>query len=121
MPPEHPTIAVDFDNVLHSYVHRWTGPIPEDPPVPGAQDFIDDLLGRGYKVVIFSHRAHTKEGEQGIRQWLVKYDFPRLPVTDKKPAALCYIDDRAFRFEGDFKQVIKFIESPAIEPWVTRD
>ena len=114
-------IAVDFDGVLHSYVRKWTGDVPEDPPVPGAQDFIDELLGLGYGVIIFSHRAHTKAGEQGIRQWLKDHDFPPLRVTDMKPAAEVYVDDRAFRFEGDFKKVIKFIESPAAEPWTTRD
>ena len=115
------TIALDYDGVLHSYVRGFTGPVPKDPPVPGAQKFVEDLILNGYNVVIFSHRAVDPEGQVGIQEWLQKWDFPEgIAITATKPAAEVYIDDRAFRFEGDFSKAFRFIESEKAEPWTTR-
>ncbi len=98
-------IAIDFDGVLHSYASGWTGQIPFDPPVDGAQNFCEQLLMEGYHVVIFTARVHpelgvgniqrfisysekTRDGwnplpdrgpvlaEEGIRDWLQHWNFP---------------------------------------------
>ena len=98
-------IALDFDGVLHSYQRGWTGQIPFDRPVDGAQNFCEQLLMEGYKVVVFTARVHpelgasrvqrfisyskkTHEGwepqsdlgptiaEEGIRDWLRHWGFP---------------------------------------------
>ena len=91
------TIAVDFDGVIHSYTSGWTGLEPTDPPEMGARPFIQALLDKGYKVVIFSTRATRDEGRALIRAWLIKWEFPeeQLVVTAVKPAAVAYVDDRA--------------------------
>jgi hypothetical protein len=121
LPQHEKTVALDFDGVLHSYIKGFTGLIPKDPPVPGAQKFVEDLILNGYDVVIFSHRAVEPEGQVGIQGWLQKWDFPEnIAITATKPAAICYVDDRAFRFEGDFRQAFRFIESEGAEPWTTR-
>lgn len=99
-------IALDFDGVLHSYRSGYTGEIPMDEPVEGAQLFCEMLLERGYEVVIFTTRAHpnlaktqynrfvelARQNEEGkwesmgnkgltlgvvgIRQWLRHHGFP---------------------------------------------
>ena len=111
------TIAIDFDGVLHSYKQGWTGPLPEDPPVDGALDFINFLQEKGYEVVIFSSRAKTQEGKKGTKEWLSKYNFPKLSIHYDKPEALLYIDDRGFRFTGIFGDLKEFIND-GFKSWV---
>lgn len=113
------TVSVDFDGVIHSYTSGWNGPVPTDPPVQGARDFINWLLDNGLSVVIFSTRAATPKGEEGIWRWLREWDFPStriLNVTDKKPKAVLYIDDRGYRFNGDFKELQEFLEASNFQP-----
>ena len=115
------TIALDYDGVLFGNLKPNDSPVPKGPPVPGAQKFVEDLILNNYNVVIFSHRAVDPEGQVGIQEWLQKWDFPEgIAITATKPAAEVYIDDRAFRFEGDFSKAFRFIESDKAEPWTTR-
>jgi len=105
-----PTISVDFDGVIHSYASGWQGYVPTDPPTKGAREFVEWLLNEGYEVDICSARANHPEGLAGIQAWLVEHDFnPRLRVTATKDAALLYVDDRGYRFDGDFKLLMSFI------------
>lgn len=110
------TIALDFDGVLHSYKSGWTGNIPKDEPVDGSLNFVKKLL-ENYNVIIFSSRAKTKEGKDGIKQWLSEHEFPSLEVSFEKPEAVLYIDDRGFRFTGDFEKVLDFLDNN-IRSWV---
>ena len=105
--PKNRTVALDFDGVLHSYVRGFTGVMPKDPPVPGAQKFVEDLILNGYTIVIFSHRAVEPDGQVGIQEWLEKWDFPEgIAVTATKPPAIRAALARAssavsgFRFWG---------------------
>lgn len=112
------TIALDFDGVLHSYEQGWTGSLPEDLPVVGALSFVQDLLAAGFKLVIFSRRAIEEGGTKGIQEWLVKYGFPQIPVEHVKPNADLYLDDRGFRFEGNWDAVRAFIShNPSFSTW----
>jgi hypothetical protein len=97
-------IAVDFDGVINSYVSRWTGATDlPDPPVPGAIEWLAEMV-RSFEVIIFTTRGQYPEAEAAIHAWLQKHGYCGcLPeVTNKKPAALVYLDDRAIRFEGAF-------------------
>ena len=144
-------VALDFDGVLHSYASGWTGAIPLDPPVPGAQEFCGALIQRGYKIVIFSTRAHPKlgkgprefidlarpnddgswenVGEKGVtlgayamRQWFRHHGFPaevcNATITHKKEHADLFVDDRGFRFEGNYDEVLDYLlANPTAKPW----
>ena len=115
------TIAIDFDGVIHSYTSGWTGPVPTDPPVDGALKFINKLLELGYKVSIYSTRFETFSGSNATVEWLTKNGFPieQLELTFAKPKAIIYIDDRAFRFDGDFAKPLAFIRDEMYHPWYT--
>ena len=100
---ERYTVAVDFDGVIHSYTSPWVSAehIP-DPPVPGAIEWLDEL-SRSLAVVIFTTRGKTKEGQRAVRHWLHENGLSwgmNAAVTAEKPAALAYVDDRAWRFDG---------------------
>lgn len=95
------TVAVDFDGVIHSYTSGWTGPRPTDPPVEGAREFIDALHNAGFNVVIYSSRADTPRGRKHIEHWLLDHEFPVMEITDRKPMAVAYVDDRAVPYSVD--------------------
>lgn len=92
-----PTICVDFDGVIHDYE---SGTYPKmGLPKDGAQHALQELIDKGYRVVVFTARADTKEHAVHVREWLDYYDVPYHDVTALKVPALVYIDDRAIRFE----------------------
>lgn len=97
-----PTVVFDFDGVIHSYTSGWKGvtKIP-DPPCTGIKQAIQELRDEGYRVVVVSTRSETDEGRVAIYRYLNKWDIVVDDVSATKPPALCYIDDRAIRFDGD--------------------
>lgn len=94
------TVVVDFDGVLHSYASGWTGVRPQDPPEPGALEFVEWLIENGAHVVIMSTRANRRRGMRAIRHWLRDHGFPALTVTHRKVNAVAYVDDRAVPYAG---------------------
>jgi hypothetical protein len=101
------TICLDFDGVVHSYKSGWQGAanIP-DKPVPGAFQFIERCLGRGYDVAIFSSRSNEKGAIKSMQSWMLKHGCPaeimakvHFPLGHKPPAHI-YIDDRGHCFDG---------------------
>lgn len=94
------TVVFDFDGVIHSYVHPYTTEtdIP-DPPVPGISELIDDL-NKDFKVVVCSTRCQTSTGKRAVEEWLYKHGIAVYDVVSDKPPAVCYVDDRAIRFDG---------------------
>jgi len=112
-------IALDFDGVLHKYEEKEQNfPVPGGPPVEGASEVIGWLLANRYELVIYSCRSNVSGGVDAIKEWLQKWGFPNIPVSLEKPQAALYIDDRGFRFDGDFRKVISFLlENPEPSRW----
>lgn len=98
------TIAIDFDGVIHKYSKGWQDGSIYDVPMEGAIEALERLLKRGYRVVIHTCRAETSEGMNQVLQWLLTHaphlakEEYKISVTDKKPKAIAYVDDRAIRF-----------------------
>lgn len=102
------TLAVDYDGVLHPYTAGWVGSVPADePPMPGAQEFLEYYHGRGWRIVVFSTRCDHPEGLAGTRAWLEANGLMPFiaDVTHEKPAAIAYVDDRAVPSKGDWDAV----------------
>ena len=104
-------ILIDFDGVIHRYSKGWNGGEIYDPPIGGAKQFIDRFRNElGYEVVIFTSRLSelsngTKEvikQKIKINEWLDKYKIEVDDMTSEKLSAVLYIDDRAYRFEGQW-------------------
>ncbi len=108
------TVAFDFDGVIHGYDSGWTGPVPTDPPVPGAREAIATLRAAGYRVVVFSCRVLTAEGMAATREWLRKHGIEVDGITGIKPHAVLYVDDRAHRFVGTWDDVLAAVGK---RPW----
>jgi len=101
-----PIACVDLNGVLDAYT-GWRGPQCFDPPRTGATEFLSALASRGYEVVIFTTRYADDVwrwlDEHGLRQYVSD-------VTDRKPAAHVFIDDRAVCFRGDFHATLQEID-----------
>lgn len=123
-------VAVDFDGVLHSYERGWADGSIYGDWKPGAVTALSQLMHR-HAVFI-----HTTRPARQVARWIEQksgYAFecttrvPRtgwlrrpgfwneqgtLLITNRKLAAIAYIDDRAVRFE-DWPQSLRAI---GIEP-----
>ena len=110
------TVAVDFDGVLHSYERGWADGSIYGDWKPGAVAALSQLMQQ-YAVFV-----HTTRNPKQVARWIERrtgYGVectthpPRtwygrrkpfwnqqgvLLVTDRKLAAIAYIDDRALRF-----------------------
>lgn len=124
------TVAVDFDGVLHSYECGWADGSIYGDWKPGAVAALGQLTQQ-YAVAV-----HTTRNARQVARWIERtsgYAFectthmPRtwwgrrkpfwntqglILVTNWKPAAIAYIDDRAVRFE-DWWQTLRAL---GIEP-----
>lgn len=114
-----PTLCFDFDGVIHSYTSGWQGidNIP-DAPVEGISEAIQ-ALKRDYKITILSTRCSTPAGIAVMKEWLRKYNIYYDEITKDKPPAVCYIDDRAVRFDGNVYHLID--EIVGFKPWYQRE
>lgn len=117
------TICLDFDGVIHSYRSGWKGvAVIPDGPVPGAIEFITQLMSEGYEVAIYSARSRSFRGRRAMKRWLrgrlviwytaktgnagwgVRQRADEMVSAIKwpwfKPPAWVTIDDRAICFDG---------------------
>ena len=102
-----PVACIDFNGVLDTYT-GWRGPTHYDPPRPGAHAFLDALRTRGFRVVVFTTRY-----PDDVWRWLGAHGLADLvsEVTDRKPAAHVFVDDRAVCFRGDFDATLRDIDA----------
>ncbi len=105
MQDERPIVCVDLDGVLNEF-DGWKYAEYFHPPRAGAREFLKALCGSGYRVVVFTCRwaPHVERwlAENGLAEYVSE-------VTDKKPPAHVYVDDRALRFRGDFDETLSAI------------
>lgn len=111
-------IIFDFDGVIHGYDSGWQGVgICPDPPVPGVKEAIAKIR-EDHQVVVYSTRCSDTAGVEAIERYLDDHDIIVDGVVDKKVPASLSIDDRGFRFNGDWDEVLEFLATPdAFNPW----
>jgi len=97
-PPSQRIVCVDLNGVLDRYT-GWHGAEHWDPPAPGARDFLRTLHEHGWRIIVFTTRHYA-----GAQRWLAEHGMLAYvsEVTDVKPAADVFVDDRAIGHRGDF-------------------
>lgn len=101
---EKKVIAVDFDEVCHDSKHPIKGR-RMGKPIEGTQDALRQLNSKGYEIVIHSVWADEK-GKQTIEDFMIYYSLPFNRITNIKPDASWYIDDKGIRFTS-WEEVLK--------------
>jgi hypothetical protein len=100
--PTRPIVCVDLNGVLDGYT-GWKHSEHWDPPRSGAAEFLAGLAGSGFDVVVFTTRHRV-----GVRRWLREHGLLQWvsAITDRKPPAHVFVDDRAVCFRGDFSATL---------------
>lgn len=104
------TILIDLDGVLNSYNgnfnEKYIPPIKE-----GAYDFIKSL-SEEFKIKIFTTRNKILTSK-----WIIENKLDEFieDITNIKDICWLYIDDRAIKFDGNYKNLRLDIEN--FKPW----
>lgn len=125
-------IAVDLDGCISSYKEGWKGPDVFGPLVKDTRWALMLLHQAGHIIIVHTCRYLTEELrsfliENGIWFDYVNEDAPNSYEDEykeqgkdrgrRKVHADLYIDDRGYRFDGDWMKVLDFISSRAVIPW----
>ena len=121
-------VAIDFDNVLHSYTSPWSASADiSDPPLLGAIEWLERLAAEGARIILHSCRftcwnpdaagfiaGDPEDVEAAVWEWLTKHGLSDVACERVsmwtwvgKPYADAYVDDKAIAFCGDFYSVEK--------------
>ena len=100
------TIAIDLDGVLDEYNGKYNEDIIPNIK-SGAKEFIIKL-SKDYKLILFTTRNSEKAKEWLIENNINKYFYD---VTNVKPLAYIYIDDRTLKFNGDYNKTLEEIKN----------
>lgn len=96
------TLAIDFDGTICKYQPFKDGIIWQEPN-EGAKEVLTKLHDNGWKLIVHTCRAKKSFENWAasiaeIEAWLNKHGIPFDDITDEKPIATAYIDDRGLRF-----------------------
>ena len=104
-------ICLDFDGVIHDHLLTWKGiDIIEGMPTQDAKETITQLKDT-YTIIVYSGRCKEQRGVDAISEWLGKHEIDVDEVSNCKPLADYYVDDKAIRFNGDWDGMIHDIEN----------
>lgn len=111
-------IGIDFDGVIHKCSKGYYDGTVYDEPIEGSLESLRSIKKMGFNIIIYSCKSRSdrpfvdgKNGTQMIWDWLEKYNVKHLvtDVVSEKPRAICFIDDKGYRFEN-WQDTIKFVE-----------
>ncbi len=116
MKPHRMRVCIDFDGVIHDYSEGYKDGSLYGDPIKGAIDNIVKLHEAGHEIYILT--ARDKEQHKKIESWIRKYlpnSHKEIPivVSNIKPPAGVYVDDRAIHFknwESAMKDIIDRID-----------
>jgi hypothetical protein len=127
-----PILCLDFDGVIHSYERGWQDGTIYGSVTEGFWEWAEQAA-KLFKLVIYSSRSKTEEGQLAMGLWLSEQrrewrtaggmheatDPLEFEFAHEKPPAFLTIDDRAICFEGDWSKLDPE-HLRAFRPWMNR-
>jgi hypothetical protein len=101
-------IAIDFDGCIHDREHPIEGR-RMGAPMHEAKESLFLLKLKGFKIVVFCVWADCPANIETIAKWMDFYDCQYSEITNIKPDAVAYIDNKAIKFT-DWRQVIETLD-----------
>lgn len=89
-------ICIDFDGVIHDFKNPVEGR-RMGAPIAGTLEALQELQAVGYQIIVWSVRGDLA-GIEYLTEWLNFYNIPFDEITNKKPNADYYVDDKGIRF-----------------------
>ena len=102
---KYKTVAIDYDGTLVEDIH----PATNGSAMFGAPTVTHLLRRDGWEILIFTCRPshQRKEIEENLKMRGIVFDHISFYG---KPVASLYIDDKGFRFEGDWLSTYEWIK-----------
>ena len=97
-------LAIDFDGVIHDHKHPIEGR-KMGGPIEGAPQALARFRDQGHEVII-----HSVNNKDVIAKWMSFYGLHYDEITNIKPNADYYIDDKAIHFES-WTKLLNFLNS----------
>lgn len=106
-----PTLCIDFDGTM-TLAGPYESGVPSVGIQPGLRQALAEWNAEGYRVVVL-----TARNAADVWPWLAAHGLTPFVsgVTNTKPPAVAYIDDRAVSFGGDWAAVRKRVRELAAE------
>lgn len=98
-------IAIDFDGTIHNKA-SLIPPHRMGQPFPGTYESLCHFREIALRIVIFCVWADSEKNIETISKWMDYFNLPFDEITNVKPDAVAYIDNRAIRFENNWEEII---------------
>ena len=106
-------LATDFDGVIHNPTKRKPG-YKLGTPMEGAVEALAEIKAYEHRIIVFCYWASTPAGVKAITDWMDYFKLPYDEVTNIKPDADYYIDNKAIRFES-WQQTMRFLKTDMVD------
>lgn len=90
-------LACDFDGTIHDPNNVPKG-YKMGQPIRGAQQALQNLKDQGAIIVIHTVWGDTDQKCEAISKWCRHFNIPYDFITNIKPTADCYLDNKGLRF-----------------------
>lgn len=90
-------LAIDFDHTVHDAANPIKGR-RMGGPMAGAKEALEGFKKKKYEIIIHTVWGGTDQGRETIKKWMDYYQIPFDSITNIKPNATFFIDDKAVHF-----------------------